>query len=415
MTTAARHCASGDCEEPDSDMKRCARCKQVWYCSTRCQESHWPFHIFDCKAGQPISTVYHLARAMYDDVIPVDKQTRIDYGFDKAESLMDGSSDIMLCGLYQGLLKLDVPLKELRKWQREGTLVEGIKGAFETLPPSCRGGYYPWFLQHQHVLDGRPVDEAAAIAAKAKAIEVRDSMLRAAWRAAGGYPVDASPHDILARLDTFSKERRDCFLFYSLILERTQPHPSQTLWLSFGFVVSRDSGDEMACTRKYHELIGRCTFEEFCEAYNSSAICALFDRHGVSVTPDGPFWGSAIARHFHDVMSQSPRGRKSVWSLKQYVDRLISSSPEDEPTPTPAVVFDYGFRNCKNASERKLLNDLYKQLFQKRGMDPLELHDACVQGGLLEFAKKFVKITTSIGAKYARLLKNSYPLPDPDA
>lgn len=394
-----QYCAG--CDEESSDMKRCSGCKKVWYCSTRWQKGHWSTHIFDCKTGQPLSTVYHLARAMVQDVAPVDQQTRIDYGFDKAQRMIGGHSESMLCGLYQGVLHaLGVTPKELRRWQREGTLVDGIKRSFEAYPPDNRGGYYPWFLQHQYILDGTPVDEDAE---KMRSEHEYQTMLRQGWAYAGGSP-HATIEEILSQTGKFPLEKQECFQFCSMLLVRAHPNPFMKSYLSFGFVASSCAGEEQQYHREYQDLLARCTFDEFCNAYASSVIPALFKRYNIPLG-DNP--------KFRDVMTP-PLGRgtnKSVWDLKQYVDQLASSQADNPPAPVRSVVCDYGFANCKDTSERKLLDDLYKKLFGLFGMDPLALHEACIKGELLEFAKKHVKLAPWT-AKYTRLLKNPYPLLD---
>ena len=389
-------CAS--CDEESPDAKRCSGCHKAWYCSTQCQTSHWRFHIFDCKVGQPISTVYHLSRAIYGDVIPVDAQTRIDYGFDKAEKAVGGNAQNMLCGLYRGLfIYHEITEKEIRRWQQEGRLVEGIKTAFEALPPNNRGGYYPWFLEHQYLLDGSPLDEDD-VARKTE--ERASTMLREGWVATGGSPNDTR-QQIEAKLAALPEERRACHHFYAMIFSHSHPSPSLKAWLQFGFVAADSTGQEISFGQKYAELLQLCTFEEFCAAYETSSIPALFDRYGVHL------WDSA---RFRDVMAGTPRVNKSVWNLKQYIDELVALQPgEDLPPLIPSVICDYGYMNCKTPAERKLLDDMYMQLFQKRGMDPVTLHEACIKGRLVEFTKGFVKLAPST-AKYTRLLKNPYPL-----
>ena len=64
-----RRCAAW-CEEPQGELKRCSKCRQVWYCSRQCQEKHWKFHIFDCRADRPISTVYYLYQAAFKNLVP---------------------------------------------------------------------------------------------------------------------------------------------------------------------------------------------------------------------------------------------------------------------------------------------------------------------------------------------------------
>ena len=122
------------CETVSENARRCSGCHRAWYCSTACQERNWPIHIFDCRPNKPINSVYHLARACYRDLVPIDHQTRKDYGFEKAEALLGGESGSMLLGLYQGVFNvLSTPPKEVRRWKEEGKLSSGIKDAFATV------------------------------------------------------------------------------------------------------------------------------------------------------------------------------------------------------------------------------------------------------------------------------------------
>ena len=375
-------------------MKRCAGCKKVGYCSTSCQKEHWPIHIFDCKPNKPISTVYHLRRDLLNDVIPVDAQTRIDYGFDKASKTLGGNSENKLVSLYQGLFMLGVTEKELRRWQSERSMVENVKKTYETLPPENRGAYYPWFLQHQELLDGTPVDPSHAMQAT---MESTLAMWRKGWRYMGGSP-HATEDEMKLALSALSPRRTDCFLFVSTALSSCRPNPFTSSWLTFGFVSTNNGGAELGLGGLYQSLIEQCTFDEFCSAYEISSIPALFERKGLGKR----------GHLFCDVMASSPRAFKVVWHLKHYVDQLASSTPDSPPTPTPEVLRDYGYGNCKNTSEWKLLDDLYTKLFaDKTRADPLKLHEACQKGELLDFAKQFVKLAPWT-AKYTRLLKNSY-------
>lgn len=378
------------------NLKRCAGCRKVSYCSQKCQREHWTLHIFDCKPGQPISTVYHLAQAMRRDIIPVDHQTRVDYGFEKAERMLGGIAQNMLCGLYQGLLHhLNVQEKELRRWQKEGRLIQEIKAVYETIPVQSRGGYYPWFLEHQFLLDGTPVDEDFA---KKKGQDVYEEMVKKGWIATGGSPND-SVLAIRQKMANLPQEQSDCHRMYARLVCNFRPAPCEDAWLSFDFVSASSQGEEHDYTAKYIALIERCTFDEFCTAYRTSSMPALFDRYKMS------FWPV----YFRDVMSGSPHTYKSVWYLKNYIDQLIASRDEDPPIPVPSVTCDYGYMNCKDPSEKDLLDDMYKHLFTNASINPLELHAACLKGKLLEYVKGFMQLAPST-KKYTRLLRNSYTL-----
>ncbi|RDX47713.1 hypothetical protein OH76DRAFT_1353663 [Lentinus brumalis] len=396
-----RCCSYTSCEDTSLDLKCCAGCRTVRYCSSMCQRADWGCHVFDCTTGRPINTVYYLARDMRRDVVPVHYQTRVDYGFDKAERIIGAEGGNKLCRLYQGLIRhLENPLMDLRRWQKERRLVEGIKRAFETIPFQDRDTY-TWFLDHQEFFDGSAVDEDT------KKHQIQDSvdiMVLKAWP----YTSDGSPNDTLltVRSETarkFSKHEHECFFFFATILVQRCPEPETVMWLKFGFVAE----PERELRLRYTELVSRCTFEEFRDAYTTSSIPALFAHHGIVAL------GSD--RLFQDVMSGSPKTFKSVWHLKQHVDELAAANPHEPhlaPIPELFVICDYGYKNCQKAEDEdwKLLDDLYTQLFAKHGVDPLELHAACRRGELLQFVKGFMRLSPWT-AKYARLLKNAYPLP----
>ena len=411
-----RECAAG-CDEPTATpMKRCSRCHKAWYCDERCQKQHWPSHVFDCKPDEPISTVYHLARACWRDFIPLDPQTRIDYGFEKASRELGGEAESYLLGLYQGVFKvLGVECKEVRRWQKEGRLVEGIKAAYLKSPHWTRGSYYDWMLQHENILDGTPVDEDQAEALTEATVA---SLAHAGWVLSGGDPTD-SREVIHAKIAALPSHAQACHAFYQLVASKMYPSPNDPSWLDFGFVAASSQGEELGYSRAYQTLVKLCTFDEFCTAYNSSTIPALLDHYNVPL-PSSLLFHNADSPpcFFRDVMANSPHGCKSVWDLKQYIDRLTINQPDTvKPAPVRPVMVDYGFANCKTEAERKMLDDLYTQLFAKMesGMDPLELHAACLRGALVEHARRFVKLAPYT-AKYTRLLKNPYPLrvPEPE-
>jgi hypothetical protein len=139
-------------EEPGN--RKCSGCSRAWYCSRKCQKDAWFLHKFDCNAGNP-TTADYLVLACVQDVIPTHQQTLIDYGFQRAFTEENQSR---LIGLYIGLTNkslLGVSAKTLHRWRKDGVLIPEIIKQFESLPPFNRGGYYPWFLENQWVLDGK--------------------------------------------------------------------------------------------------------------------------------------------------------------------------------------------------------------------------------------------------------------------
>jgi hypothetical protein len=53
----SRRCAHPDCNILDDanlgSMKKCGRCKTVYYCSAAHQQEHWPVHKRECKKAEP--------------------------------------------------------------------------------------------------------------------------------------------------------------------------------------------------------------------------------------------------------------------------------------------------------------------------------------------------------------------------
>ncbi|KAJ7230115.1 hypothetical protein GGX14DRAFT_409997 [Mycena pura] len=49
MRTACTKCFKTDLDHPELELRRCGKCKGVWYCSKECQTAHWPQHKKSCK------------------------------------------------------------------------------------------------------------------------------------------------------------------------------------------------------------------------------------------------------------------------------------------------------------------------------------------------------------------------------
>jgi len=315
------------------------------------------------------------------DEFPEDPQTCDDYGFTRT---FTGSDRSKLFGLYIGLLIYQkVSPRSLHEWRKEGRLVEMIKESYEKLPPGNRGGYYPWFLENQHVLDHSkipPTDPAY------------DTMMRA-WRYAGGSPTTPLKEMIKIR-DTWPEKKQKCFYFCVLLLSDWHPSPEQDLWIKFGFCVSQSQSDEGSVTALYKRLIATCTFDEFHTAYSSSTLIALFHAKGLGTDLRN-------IRHLEDVLEHCSVSHTSVWSLKQYV-------MAEKIRLVPSIIVDYGFLNCKSEEEHKKLKKVYKAFFDLDHADPIGLHDAAMEGKLFEYVGGSVKLPK----KCRRLMKNPYPLAD---
>ncbi|KAG1746942.1 hypothetical protein EDB19DRAFT_1926927 [Suillus lakei] len=373
------------CSKSTSNLKRCSGCHKVWYCSTTCQKSNWVRHIFACKPRRPITTADHLALAVRNNLLPQDPQTSKDYGFECAFTAENRSN---LLGLYIGLIeRMGIPAKTINDWRVRGVLVEEIKAAYYKIPAEFRGGYFPWFLQNQHVLN-------VSSGVDSQSNDKGNAMVRRAWRFTGGAETD-SLEDIRAGIASMSQHRRTCHFFYGLLLSKWHPAPSQDLWMAFGFCSCTCEEEEMYLGGRYQDLIAKCTFNEFCDAFCSSHILDLFHKNGISMN----------VRHLADIL-QNNSTLKSVWLLKQFAIRTDEESAEGCIVVNPVGV-DYGFMNCKKDSEIQALKKVYRTFFERPGADPLALHDAAIHGNIFGYLGSSMKLN----AKYERLMKNPYPLP----
>jgi len=388
VATQVHGCSS--CGDPSS--KRCTGCSKVWYCSTRCQKGHWRVHIVDCNPRRPITTADYLGRAVALNLSPEDPQTLIDYGFARA---WEPAKQANLLGLYIGLVeRIHIKPTTIHKWRVEGRLVEEIKTTFEAIPPKSRGGYYPWFLENQYVLDDSNLDESEL--ARMAEDSVLGQQLQA-WRFIGGSS-SFTPQHVDEEVSSWPDEKRTCFLLYSILLARCHPSPGLNLgWVQFGFCVY-DANSEMELSLMYTKLIRSCTFDAFCAAYTSSSLFTLMKSKGLSV------WHRSD--ELEHVLKGSPYVFESVWHLKQMVLRT-----DDDP-PMPSIAVDYGFMNCQNPGHSAKLKDVYRRVLDRPSAQPLELHKACIEGRLFEYVRGQVEVPKGDRKLLHRLMKNPYPLPD---
>ncbi|KAI0031652.1 hypothetical protein K488DRAFT_51681 [Vararia minispora EC-137] len=370
----------------------CASCRRVRYCSKQCQERAWTRHIFSCKPGISIKTAYILARAVSADLLPSDVQTRIDYGFTNALTWKQESN---LLGIYAGLIKyMNISPRVIHGWRVRGVLVQEIINAYEGIPASSRGGYYPQFLQNTHFLHVN----RAQLDGRIKLTHFK----RAAW-AFLGQSLSSSDGEIGVYFRTLPTRAKQCFLFYGSLCAQEYPGPGR-IWVGFGFCAAKDLHEEHQLARDYYQLIHLCTFDEFCSATSSCSLPDLFEAHGIT---------SSL-----ELLNKVCRSaRESVWDLKEYITLVYEYGidADAEPVlPIPSIFMDYGFMNCTDAKEEKMLQELYKKYLSLSMTDPLELHNASISGTLYR-CKRYMKLQPK--ELYMRLLRNPYPLafPDPES
>lgn len=380
--------------------RKCSRCGSGWYCSSQC-ESHdvSSSHRFTCSLGRPLHSADYLYQDIIDDVIPEDPQVIEHFGFHRFPHARDKAK---LGGLYKGLFYLDVSADELDSWRSEGTLVENIIRTFSKIPEGHRGGYFPWFLEHQYCLDGSKTRE-----------EALGDLTSTFYDEARLYLEPDDQNKEVHHLEPPAKCA--AFRFLALMLHGYHPRPSNNdAYYDFGFCTCLEEHDVGRLGGLYQKLLvgdkftkfwfndrdlnlpsgghRTCTFTELWHALEAGKLINLMDSKGLESE-------RRQFRHLDTFLGQPWCGpRKSIWDLQVFLS--------DEGTiaaPNP-VLIDYGFINCNGFREVTELKSVYKSILQLS--DPLDLHDACIHGRLFEFARS-VKV---LEPRLRKMMRNPYPL-----
>ena len=381
--------------------RKCSFCNRGLYCSEYCQDQRSGPHLFTCTK-RPLTSADYLYRCIFQDVLPDDEDVRENFGFNQLTSFAD---QCKLLGLYKGLYLSDrITEEDIHKWQVEGTLVANIKDFYYQIPETHRGGYFPWFLKHQHILEKHVTSK-----------ETTENIVATFYDQARPYLDSEDQHKNPQELKPDAKAH--CYRMLAAVLHMAYPHPIEYNWYSFGFCTCRKEWEEgrlgglyqglllgdklFEDTRinQYYRTLGShklqpATFTEFWRSYQSGTLIQLMDSKGLKeLRSDFPF--------LEAFLSVPPSGpHPSVWSLKQFI---AINDPAEYP-PIPALQLDYGFMNCQTFEEICILMEIYKRLLQDA--DPLELHKACLAGKLFVFAQKF----HAMNEDHRRLMKNVYPL-----
>lgn len=209
-----------------------------------------------------------------------------------------------------------------------------------------------------------------------------------------------------------------CYQLLATALHMAYPNPIEENWYNFGFATCYDKWQEGQLGGLYPRLLlgnklyedvpnnswilspqrdksQTTSFREFWHAYESGSLIQLMDSKDLKEMRSGfPF--------LERFLSVPPFGpHPSVRSLKQFI---VINNPTEFP-PNRTLEVDYGFMNCQTFEEICILMEIYKRLLQKA--NPLELHEACLAGGLFEFARKFHQMDEG----HRRLVRNFYSLP----
>ncbi|KAF8848410.1 hypothetical protein BDZ45DRAFT_810815 [Acephala macrosclerotiorum] len=364
-----------------------------------CEEKRTIPHIFEC-AKRPITTADYLYMNCLRDEMPDDEEVLKDFGFD---ALVEYADKTKLLGLYQGLCRSDVPIEDIHKWQVEGSLVANIKEFYYKIPESSRGGYFPWFLDHTDIFDPLATKE-----------EAQKRLISTFFDEARTY-LDEQDRSVDQK-DLKPKAKRRAFILLAEALHSAHPHPTEENWNFFGFCTCHDEREENLLAMLYRKLllgkrvyagmgkyalpflethkIENASFTEFWRAHEAGSLIQLMDSKGYK-------WERLQFPFLEKFLSVPANGpQPSVWSLKQFLE---INNPGESP-PVPAVDADYGFMNCGTLEETCILMEIYKRLLLKAS--PLDLHQACLEGKLFEFARRFY----SMEEEHRIWMKNFYPL-----
>ncbi|KAJ7716594.1 hypothetical protein DFH07DRAFT_354324 [Mycena maculata] len=379
---------------------RCSSCKKVWYCSKKCQQDDWSSHLVDCyrAVGRPITSADHLRAAAHRGKLPEDGEVLSDYGFTRVDEV----GGKMLLEVYRVVFEEGVRSRDLLRWQAAGNLLGEVETLLRRLELWKTHFIMSWFQAHRYAFDPTMRAPEDSNSANSTVIGIEAAAV-ALWKYVGDFP-SQNPNEIFAAVgNNWSEDRATVFRFHSM-LKVCHPGPDWCDWVHFGFCTCQDESEEQFLAATYKMLIGRCSFEAFVTAYSTSKLIELFDTHELRGR-------RLIHPYLEDILSGSPVVFKSVWHLKQHVqDQRNTRSNGMVPS---AVEVDYGFMNCTSDSEYQDLKDLYKRIFERRDVNPLKLHEACVSGTLyahvLRLFPELVK-KKNRAKKFERLLRNIYPL-----
>ncbi|KAJ5560361.1 hypothetical protein N7513_002760 [Penicillium frequentans] len=380
--------------------RHCEHCNRGWFCSQGCQDRMSLDHLAKCSA-RPITAADILFDDVLKDQIPNDEETCEAFGFSRCGHAREKSH---LLGVYQGLFLYiqdpEISPVNLHKWQKKGMLVTKIIEKFSAVPENSRGGYFPWFLRNQHVLDntkavrrlqGEDNPILRAIAAARPCLELEDC--------------DKDP------LEFEPIGKRD----YAITLDSSTPNPNWVeldLWYDFGFAVCADEHNERGLGALYTRLFGgtkssreydkslgisprsqsslpTCSFDEFWRAWENGTMGSLFDKYGID-TRLGQLNGVPHLRHFMSFPVEKHGFRPSVWRLKHLL-ALNDNTPIQSFPKVKEAAEEYGLTSQLDTKTRMALRQFYGELI-KAG-DPLEVHRAKESGKLLEYAQSSLGVT----------------------
>ena len=259
-------------------------------------------------------------------------------------------------------------------------------------------------MKNQHLLDGSKTFDDPDQSKADRLVE--EARLHLA-------PEDITKHPNELQPDT----KRDSFFFFAMELQRAHPPPKYNLYYQFGFCICTSESEENSLGSLYHRLLAgdkfaskgylkwrrmrniprpkSCTFSEFWQAYARGKLAQLLDSKGLRDD-------RLQFKHLESFLAVAPNSggtHPSVWKLNQFL-----ACKEDLKAPN-SVLVDYGFMNCGTVLEKMELKSFYEKLLTHG--DPLDLHEACIRGGIYDYA---IRVLGHVEPQFRSLVRNPYPL-----
>ncbi|KZS98806.1 hypothetical protein SISNIDRAFT_492183 [Sistotremastrum niveocremeum HHB9708] len=345
--------------------KTCTGCSNAAYCSRTCQAEDWISHIVDCDIpGRELTTADHLAASVFkQDSTFMKGETARDYGYYRVLGGPE-ESKILDAIWMEIILTIGVKPLTLHKWRVEGRLHAELVATYGRTSKRISDVNFAWLREHPEVFDPK----GKSISIEENAHEVR----LAAWRFIGG-----SESDSLADMKRKSKDwptyKHSCFHFYGMVVADGGPSIGNSVpWVRFGFCVF-NTRKGIPLRQLYRDLVEKCTFDEFCEAYKKSRLIELIDSKGLKAQR------MQMPEHFETVLSQSPDYVATIWFLRAYI------TAQNEALPDPVILMPYGYANCRDKSELTRLTRFYAKVLKEWVIPPLELHNAAVRDQIYEY------------------------------